>query len=178
MNFSKMTNRSLRLKTHELFFTLMFTLTFAWISGSACDAQEKSQNPDNQTQATAASILLTGKVFPLSEVLKSRQVASEYSTFENVMVLLTDSGQAHLLLNDEGGRVLYVDEILRGKHLRIRIQPETELPVNRVIKIEMEVDGRWRIPEFYCDICTISVRYPQTCLCCQGPMVFRLRPER
>ena len=178
MNFSKMANRLLRLKSDEFFFTLIFTLTFTWISGSSSSAQEKSQNSDDQTQTTAASELLTGKVFPLSEVLKSRQVASEYSSFENVMALLTDSGQVHLLLNDEGGRVLYVDEILRGKHLRIRIQPETDLPVNRVIKIEMEVDGRWRIPEFYCDICTISVRYPQTCLCCQGPMVFRLRPER
>jgi len=47
--------------------------------------------------------------------------------------------------------------------------------VSQTVKIED--DGRLRTPEYYCEICTISVRWPQTCPCCQGDMLLRMKPE-
>jgi hypothetical protein len=47
-----------------------------------------------------------------------------------------------------------------------------------VITFKIEQDGRLQTPEYYCNICTISVRYPQVCPCCQGPMELRMKPQR
>ena len=41
---------------------------------------------------------------------------------------------------------------------------------------QIEQEGRYRTPEYYCDVCSISVRYPQICPCCQGPMTLRVMP--
>ena len=47
----------------------------------------------------------------------------------------------------------------------------------QVVSFKVEDQGQFRTPEYYCDISTISVRYPQICPCCQGPMVLRMKPE-
>jgi hypothetical protein len=52
------------------------------------------------------------------------------------------------------------------------------VPYLQVIHVRVEQDGRLRTPEYFCHVCTISLRYPQTCPCCQGPMEFRMKPDR
>jgi rubrerythrin len=49
------------------------------------------------------------------------------------------------------------------------------LPFVQVVTFRVEEQGTLRIPEYYCDVCTITVRYPQVCPCCQGDMELRYR---
>jgi hypothetical protein len=52
------------------------------------------------------------------------------------------------------------------------------VPYVQVTTFQVERDGRLQTPEYYCTVCAITVRAPQTCPCCQGPMELRMRPDR
>ena len=49
---------------------------------------------------------------------------------------------------------------------------------DQLLVSQVERDGRLQTPEYYCTVCSITVRSPQTCPCCQGPMELRMRPDR
>ncbi len=121
---------------------------------------------------------LEGLVRPMSEIAKSRKIAGDPEPLASLMALETKDGRAIPLLSDEGGRMFYLDESMRGRQVRLKLIERPEFPVAEVVQSEVMHEGRWRVPQYYCDVCTIAVRYPQVCLCCQGPMEFRFRPER
>jgi rubrerythrin len=50
------------------------------------------------------------------------------------------------------------------------------VPYLEVTNIRVEEQGALRTPEYYCEVCTITVRYPQVCPCCQGEMELRFDP--
>ena len=50
-------------------------------------------------------------------------------------------------------------------------------PISRSSRSRSSVRAGSERPEYYCDVCAISVLYPQICPCCQGPMELRMRPE-
>lgn len=120
----------------------------------------------------------TGKVMPLARAFEKLQVTTDMPPLEGPLALVTESGEILPLLSDEGGRIFYLDPAMQNRQVRLRLQSSVNHPFQSVVNVEIELDGRWRIPQYYCDVCTIAVRYPQTCLCCQGPMEFRVKPER
>lgn len=136
----------------------------------------RADNPAELVKTTES--VMVGQVMTMAEALKSKEIATDLPPFESQMALLTESGRIVPFLSDEGGRLFYLDTTMRGRKVRLRLMSRPDVPLSRIINVEVEVDGRWRIPQYYCDVCTIAVRYPQTCLCCQGPMEFRLKPER
>ena len=81
------------------------------------------------------------------------------------------------VLDDPASRALFADERLRDRAVEIRGRRFEGLPYVQVTSFRVEQDGAWRTPEYYCDVCTISVRDPQPCPCCQGTMELRMRPE-
>ena len=93
------------------------------------------------------------------------------------MVLLGDDGTITSILADETSRALFVDKRLRDRNAQIVGRRYAGLPYLQVITIQVEDEGRLRTPEYFCDVCTISVGYPQICPCCQGPMEFRMKPD-
>ena len=119
-----------------------------------------------------------GEVLPMSQVLEKKAIKADLAPLENQMALLGTDGQVTPILSDEGGRVFYLDKAMRNRPVRLKLKKTAGLPYAQVIGVEVKHEGRWRVPQYYCDICTIAVRYPQICLCCQGPMEFRLKPER
>ena len=71
-----------------------------------------------------------------------------------------------------------MDSRLRNRNARIVGRRFAGLPYLQVVTIEVEDDGRLRTPEYFCEVCTISVRYPQICPCCQGPMELQMKPDQ
>jgi hypothetical protein len=122
-------------------------------------------------------VTLTGKVLLLPEVLKSLGITADSNTVSKQIVLQADDGNLTPLLSDDASRALLLDERLRNRQSEIEARRFNTLPYLQVTSFRVKEDGRFRTPEYYCDVCTISVRYPQVCPCCQGPMVLRMKPD-
>jgi hypothetical protein len=123
------------------------------------------------------AVMMTGKVVDLTTVLKGTGIAFDAEPVARQVVLEGPDGTITPLLSDEASRALFLDERLRNRRIEIVGRRYPGLPYLQVISIKVEDEGKLRTPEYYCDICTISVRYPQECPCCQGPMELRMRPE-
>jgi hypothetical protein len=126
------------------------------------------------------TVTLQGKALKLAEAIKERKlgVTADPDPIANQVVILAEDGTITPLLSDETSRALFVDARLRNRNARIVGRRFTGLPYLQVVTIEVESEGRLRIPEYFCDVCTISVRYPQICPCCQGPMELRMKPDQ
>jgi hypothetical protein len=130
-------------------------------------------------RAAPETVTLRGKVLTLTEALKARGVGlnvdPEPATKQ--AVLLGEDGTITPLLSDETSRALFMDERLRNRNAQIVGRRHSGLPYLQVVTIQVESDGKLRSPEYFCDVCTISVYYPQICPCCQGPMELRMKPD-
>lgn len=156
--------------THVRSFSLLALASL--LPYSSIFVEVPAQDPQSRT------VTFEGVVRPMSEIAKARKIASDSEPLAELMALETKDGRAIPLLSDEGGRMFYLDEAMRGRQVRLKMIERPDFPVAEVIQSEVMHEGRWRVPQYYCDVCTIAVRYPQVCLCCQGPMEFRYRPER
>jgi hypothetical protein len=94
------------------------------------------------------------------------------------VVLLAGDGAITPILSDEASRALFLDERLRDCPAEIEGRRFANVPYLQVVAFQVEREGRLRTPEYYCDVCAISVRYPQICPCCQGAMELRMKPDR
>ena len=124
------------------------------------------------------SVTLRGKVVELAGVLKADGLSYDAEPVAKQVVLRADGGAVVPLISDEASRALFLDKRLRDRPAQLHARRYPGLPYVQVITFEVEEGGQMRTPEYYCEICTISVRYPQICPCCQGDMVLRMQPER
>jgi hypothetical protein len=125
----------------------------------------------------AERVTLTGKVIPLADAIKPLGLAVDRETLANQVVLQSADGINTPLLSDDASRALFRDERLRGRTTEIHGRRLTGLPYLQVTSFKVEEKGKLRIPEYYCDVCSISVRFPQICPCCQGYMTLRWKPD-
>jgi hypothetical protein len=123
------------------------------------------------------AVTLTGKVVELTDALKTLDVPADAEPVATQVVLVQDDGTITPLLSDPGSRALFQDERLRQRRVRIQGRRFEGLPYLQVVVFQVEEDNAFVTPEYYCDVCTISVRYPQPCPCCQGPMELRMRAD-
>jgi hypothetical protein len=126
------------------------------------------------------SVTLRGKVLMLADALKARglELAPDPEPIAKQVVIVGKDGTMTPLLSDETSRALFLDERLRNRDARIVGRRFTGVPYLQVVTIEVESEGRLRTPEYFCEVCTISVRYPQICPCCQGAMELQMKPDR
>lgn len=124
-----------------------------------------------------ARVTLLGKVVELSEAIKAKGIAADPGPIAGQVALIADDGAVVPLLSDEASRALFLDGRLRGRRAEVVGLRIAGLPYLQVVNFKIEDGGVLRTPEYYCEICSISVRYPQTCPCCQGPMVLQMKPE-
>jgi hypothetical protein len=122
-------------------------------------------------------VTLSGCVVMLSAALKSSGLSFDSEPIAQQVVLQGADGTLTPLLSDEASRALFLDKRLRDRTTEIKGRRFPGNPYIQVITFRIEENGRLRTPEYYCEICTISVRYPQICPCCQGPMELRMKPE-
>jgi hypothetical protein len=128
----------------------------------------------------AENVTLKGKVVTLAAALDAVKVGvrADPEPIAKQVVLLGDDGMITPLFSDVASRALFQDERLRNRAAEIRGRRFPGVPYLQVVTFKVEQGGRLHTPEYYCNICTISVRYPQVCPCCQGPMELRMKPER
>ena len=128
----------------------------------------------------ALDVTLKGKVVTLAAALENVKlgVRVDPEPIARQVVLLDSEGTITPLLSDEASRALFLDERLRDRPAELRGKRFPGVPYLQVVTFKIEQDGRLQTPEYYCNICTISVRFPQVCPCCQGPMELRMKPER
>jgi hypothetical protein len=134
-----------------------------------------------QPQPTASperveTIEKTGRAVELTSVLKAAKLAVDTEPVATQVVLQEPDGTVTPLLSDEGSRALFLDKQLRDQPVKIHARRYPGLPYLQVVTFQVDDHGQWRTPEYFCDVCTISARYPQICPCCQGPMVLRMKP--
>ena len=123
------------------------------------------------------TVTRSGKVLLLTEALKARGVPADPDPIAREVVLVESDGSVSPIVPDEASRALFTDARLRDRRAEITARKFRGLPHLQVVSLRVEEGGVLRTPEYYCDVCTISVRYPQVCPCCQGPMELRMRPE-
>ncbi len=130
--------------------------------------------------SSSESVTLRGKVVTLAEALQLRGLGLKLDpdSITKQVVLLEEDGTVVPLLADDGSRALFVDERLRNCRSEIKGRRFTGVPYIQVLSFKVEMGGRLETPEYYCDICAISVPYPRICDCCQGPTTLRARPDR
>jgi hypothetical protein len=145
-----------------------------WLALGLAAAGAPSPTP---SPPRAEPVTLTGTALLLPEALKSIGVAFDPGVSDRQVVLRGDDGTETPLLSDVGSRALYQDARLRNRKAEIKGLRYPGLPYLEVVTVRVEDQGRLRTPEYYCEICSISVRYPQSCPCCQGEMTLRMRPE-
>jgi len=133
--------------------------------------------PSATPRSKPEAVTLTGNVVELAEALKPLGLAVDAEPAARQVVVQGEGGEVVPLLPDEGSRALSLDERLRRRPVEIQGRKFPGLPYVQVVSLRVKEDGRWRTPEYYCDVCTIHVRFPQPCPCCQGPMELRLKPE-
>jgi len=124
-------------------------------------------------------VTLRGKVLTLNAALVSRGLSITFDPepIAKQVALVGEDGSIVPLLSDEASRALFLDERLRDCRAQVLGRRFVGLPYLQVITFKVERQGKFQTPEYYCDVCAIRVRYPQTCPCCQGPMELRMKPE-
>jgi hypothetical protein len=122
-------------------------------------------------------LTLAGVVRFLPEVLKQRQVEADSEPVARQIVLEQSDGLVTPLLSNAASRALWLDDRLRGRPAEVRGWLHAGLPYLEVTNVRVEEQGLLRTPGYYCDVCTINVRYPQPCPCCQGPLELRYDPQ-
>jgi hypothetical protein len=129
--------------------------------------------------APPETVTIRGKVLTLTDALKARglELAPDAEPTAKQVVLMALDGTITPLLADETSRALFIDARLRNRDAELVGRRFRGVPYLQVVTIQVESEGRLRYPEYFCDVCTISVGYPQICPCCQGPMEFRMKPD-
>src|SRR5690348_7309378 len=137
----------------------MLLALVGWLALGSASAG--APGPDAPDAGKPEHVTLRGKALLLAEVLKSTGVAFDPGPAEGQVVLRGDDGRVTPLLSEVGSRALFHDARLRNRTTEIKGLRYPGLPYLEVITFKVEDEGRLRTPEYYCEICSISVRYPQ-----------------
>jgi hypothetical protein len=129
----------------------------------------------DSTQSGPESI--RGRARLVSRLLAERSIPADAGPIERQVAIVDDAGTASLLVSDEASRALFLDDALRDRKGEFRIRRFAGLPFIQVVGFRVEHEGRLATPEYHCDICSIDVRYPQICPCCQGSMELRYQHD-
>lgn len=125
----------------------------------------------------AETVTRLGRVVFLTDALKAKGVAADPEPISKQVVLVDSEGAITPLLSDESSRAFFADERLRNRKAELTTRKIAGVPYLQVVLFRVEEGGVLRTPEYYCEVCHISVRAPQTCPCCQGSMDLRMTPD-
>ena len=124
------------------------------------------------------TVTLRGSVIRLVEAVEPLGISTVQGPIAEQVVLKGDDGSLVPLLYNDGSHAFFEDDRLRDRPAELVARRFEGLPYLQVVSARvLDEDGALRTPEYYCDVCTISVRYDQPCPCCQGDLELRYRPE-
>lgn len=133
---------------------------------------------DSAGEVEIRTVTRSGQVILLTEAIAPLGVSDPQGPIADQVVLKTDSGEVIPLLFNVGSRAFFEDDRLRNRPAELVGREIQGLPYFQVVSGKVaDEQGDLRVPEYYCDICTISVRFDQPCPCCQAPMELRFKPK-
>jgi hypothetical protein len=94
------------------------------------------------------------------------------------LVLMADDGTTYPLVEDAGSRMLFLDDRLRNRPVRLTALPVPGTGKLRVVLVQTVKDGKVFDVDYWCGICQISLDYPGACVCCGDDTEFRERPAQ
>jgi hypothetical protein len=129
--------------------------------------------------ATPEAVMLHGKVLTLSSALASRglSIKVDAEPIAKQVALVADDGSVIPLFSDDASRALFLDDRLRDCRAEVVGRRFAGVPYLQVVSFKVERQGKFQTPEYFCDVCSIHVRYPQDCPCCQGPMELQMKTD-
>lgn len=145
--------------------------------GGTDGSSSSNDSAADSTSAATRIVTLSGEAIELSKALAALGVPSDDDQTKNQIVLRTNDGALIPLLKDEASRALFLDARLRERPILINARKHDKIPYLQALIVRVKVEGAYREPQYYCEVCTINVRYPQVCPCCQGPMILKFKPE-
>jgi hypothetical protein len=154
-----------------------FALILTMVAGAALEPPAPGAPAPSAAAVKTEPVTLSGTVLLLAEALKPTGLTFDTEPLARQVVLKGDDGVITPLISDEASRALFQDERLRNRRTEIKGLRHPGLSYLQVVSYRIVAEGRLRTPEYYCEVCTISVRFPQICPCCQGAMVLRMRPD-
>ena len=136
--------------------------------------------PPTSSASRGEEVTVRGKVVTLGSALGSLgiDVKVDPESAAKEVVLLGEDRSITPLFNDDASRALFLDERLRDCRAEVRGRRFPGVPYLQVSTFRVEREGRLQTPEYFCSVCYITVRYPQICPCCQGPMELRMKTDR
>ena len=136
--------------------------------------------PPESPASKPIEVTVRGRVVTLGAALQSlgMDLTLDPESAAREIVVLGDDRTITPLFREETTRALFLDERLRDCRAEFQGRRFPGIPYLRVTSFRVERDGRLQTPEYFCTVCSISVRAPQTCPCCQGPMELRMKPDR
>lgn len=150
----------------------MIAASLVWLVVLASPATPSGEIPGRPEELT-----LAGKVVELAPALKAAGLSVDPGPIGKQVALLGKDNTLTPLLSDDASRAFFLDARLRDRPAELKVRKFPRLPYLQVLSFKIEYEGKLRTPEYYCEICTIHVRYPQICPCCQGPMVLQMKAE-
>ncbi|MDZ4686519.1 MAG: hypothetical protein SH850_15730 [Planctomycetaceae bacterium] len=122
--------------------------------------------------------LYRGKVVPISDVLKQRDVKAYPEELKGQVALETADGELLPILPDWRGRAFYQDERLRKRDVELIGFRRPSLPYLQVLTIYTFDDkGQRQYTDYWCDICAIPMYEIKPCDCCQQDIRLRFTPQ-
>ena len=153
----------------------------SWISSCLPGALIAVEFPANsggeEPSASRREATVLGTCRFLPDVLKPRGIEADAGPVAQQIVVEQSDREIVPLLSNGASRAVWLDERLRGRPAEVRGWLHAGLPYLEVTNVRVEEQGMLRTPGYYCEICTITVRYPQACPCCQGPLELRWEPR-
>jgi hypothetical protein len=133
------------------------------------------------TAAAAAdqpTSVFNGKVVPLADLVAKLGSQLDADAAPVWLALVTDDGKVYPLIKDDGARMFFQDERLRGRPMRLtgRLLPGSHLL--QVVEVRSVKNGQLNEVYYWCDICAIKRFEKKKCDCCGGPMELREVPVK
>ena len=165
----------------ELAELLLCGVALTWLPRAAGETNRdlKSAQPISPSTAAASdheTFSLRGRVVWLADALQQLHgIQTVPEARDRVLVLQTDDGQLHPLVEDIRGRGIRRDERFRNTPCELLVRRRNGSPFVQVIRFfAVRQDGKYEL-DYWCEICAIATFETKPCECCQGPVELRER---
>jgi hypothetical protein len=157
---------------------IALSLPQASAQGRELEQVETQPSQPGPAQSRKYELLaLRGKVVELGPYLAGRhQVAIDEDAGKEVLVLVTDSGDAHPIVKDVRSRGFWMDERLRDRSMELHVHKFPGVPFVRLMDVYSFKHGKKHRVDYWCTICAITTYQPGPCPCCQDEIELRERP--
>jgi len=150
--------------------------TYADVSPPKAVKAEAGVPDSSRTKRQHTTVQFNGQVVWLGDAIEQTlgiKIIAEAR--QSVLVLLTDKGIIHPLLEDRHGRAFRLDKRLRDQRVKLLVRRHKDSPFVQVIRVfAIKKDGLYEL-DYWCEICAIAMFDLRACDCCQGPIEWRER---